>query len=178
MCFLGYGRRDVVEFLLANGASVQARDDGGLLPIHNASSFGHADVVRLLLEAGANPNTLDNWNYSALHEAASKGKCDVCIALLQHGADPNIRNSENKTPLDIADPCVVPILTGEYRKDELLEAARLGAEDRLLALLTPLNVNCHAADGRRSTPLHVSKTLILKFSSFIYFVSQLVGVWL
>lgn len=28
--FSGYGRRDVVEFLLANGASVQARDDGGI----------------------------------------------------------------------------------------------------------------------------------------------------
>lgn len=78
------------------------------------------------------------------------------LALLQHGGDPSIRNSENKTPLDIADPCVIPVLTGEYRKDELLEAARLGAEDRLLALLTPLNVNCHAADGRRSTPLHLA----------------------
>lgn len=64
------------------------------------------------------------------------------LALLQHGADPNIRNSENKTPLDIADPVVVPVLTGEYRKDELLEASRTGAEDRLLSLLTPLNVNC------------------------------------
>ena len=75
----GYGRRDVVEFLLAAGASIQARDDGGLHPLHNACSFGHADVVRLLLEAGANPNTRDNWNYTPLHEAAIKGKVDVCI---------------------------------------------------------------------------------------------------
>lgn len=77
-------------------------------------------------------------------------------ALLQHGADPNIRNSENKTPLDLSDPCTRPILTGEYGKDDLLEASRSGAEDRLLALLTPLNVNCHASDGRRSTPLHLA----------------------
>ncbi|KAJ8952905.1 hypothetical protein NQ318_006522 [Aromia moschata] len=49
--------------------------------------------------------------------------------LLQHGADINIRNTE---------------------------AARSGAEDRLLALLNPLNVNCHASDGRRSTPLHLA----------------------
>ncbi|XP_058447048.1 poly [ADP-ribose] polymerase tankyrase [Malaya genurostris] len=152
----GYGRRDVVEFLLTNGASIQARDDGGLHPLHNACSFGHADVVRLLLEAGANPNTRDNWNYTPLHEAASKGKVDVCIALLQHGADPNIRNSENKIPLDLADSCTRPVLTGEYRKDELLEAARSGSEERLLELLTPLNVNCHASDGRKSTPLHLA----------------------
>jgi tankyrase len=69
----------VVEFLLAAGASIQARDDGGLHPLHNACSFGHADVVRLLLHAGACPNTRDNWNYTPLHEAAIKGKVDVCI---------------------------------------------------------------------------------------------------
>ncbi|XP_076295146.1 tankyrase isoform X2 [Lasioglossum baleicum] len=152
----GYGRRDVVEFLLSAGASIQARDDGGLHPLHNACSFGHSDVVRLLLEAGANPNTRDNWNYTPLHEAAIKGKIDVCIALLQHGADANIRNTEGKTALELADPATKPVLTGEYKKDELLEAARSGNEERLLQLLNPLNVNCHASDGRRSTPLHLA----------------------
>lgn len=78
------------------------------------------------------------------------------LALLQHGADVNIRNTEGKTPLEVADPSTRPVLTGEYRKDELLEAARSGTEDRLLALLNPLNVNCHAGDGRRSTPLHLA----------------------
>lgn len=125
-------------------------------PLHNACSFGHADVVRALLEAGANPNIKDNWNYTPLHEAASKGKIDVCIALLQEAASTTIRNSEGKTPLDVADATTRPVLTGEYRKDELLEAARSGAEDTLLTLLTPLNVNCHASDGRRSTPLHLA----------------------
>lgn len=45
---------------------------------------------------------------------------------------------------------------GEYKKEELLEAARTGNEERLLTLLTPLNVNCHASDGRKSTPLHLA----------------------
>lgn len=112
--------------------------------------------MRSLLEAGANPNIKDNWNYTPLHEAASKGKIDVCIALLQEAASTTIRNSEGKTPLDVADATTRPVLTGEYRKDELLEAARSGAEDTLLTLLTPLNVNCHASDGRRSTPLHLA----------------------
>ncbi|XP_065348135.1 poly [ADP-ribose] polymerase tankyrase [Cloeon dipterum] len=152
----GYGRREVVEFLLAAGASIQARDDGGLHPLHNACSFGHADVVRLLLHAGACPNTRDNWNYTPLHEAAIKGKVDVCIALLQHGADPSIRNSEAKTALDLAEGSTRAVLTGEYRKEELLEAARAGGEDKLNVLLNPLNVNCHASDGRRSTPLHLA----------------------
>uniref|UniRef100_H2ZNG0 Poly [ADP-ribose] polymerase n=1 Tax=Ciona savignyi TaxID=51511 RepID=H2ZNG0_CIOSA len=45
---------------------------------------------------------------------------------------------------------------GEFKKDELLEAARGGNEDQLMDLLTPLNVNCHASDGRKSTPLHLA----------------------
>ena len=38
----------------------------------------------------------------------------------------------------------------------MLEAARNGNEEKLAALLTPLNVNCHAEDGRKSTPLHLA----------------------
>ncbi|RVE44509.1 hypothetical protein evm_010838 [Chilo suppressalis] len=152
----GYGRREVVEILIAAGAALQARDDGGLQPLHNACSFGHADVVRALLGAGAAPAARDNWGYTPLHEAAAKGKVDVCIALLQHGADPNIRNTEGKTPLDLADSATRPVLTGEYCAADVLEAARSGADDRLASLLTPLNVNVHALDGRRSTPLHLA----------------------
>uniref|UniRef100_A0A8B9P3I4 Poly [ADP-ribose] polymerase n=1 Tax=Apteryx owenii TaxID=8824 RepID=A0A8B9P3I4_APTOW len=141
---------------LQTGANVHARDDGGLIPLHNACSFGHAEVVSLLLCQGADPNARDNWNYTPLHEAAIKGKIDVCIVLLQHGADPNIRNTDGKSALDLADPSAKAVLTGEYKKDELLEAARSGNEEKLMALLTPLNVNCHASDGRKSTPLHLA----------------------
>ncbi|KAG8593826.1 hypothetical protein GDO81_000961 [Engystomops pustulosus] len=152
----GFGRKDVVEHLLQTGANVHARDDGGLIPLHNACSFGHAEVVTLLLCQGADPNARDNWNYTPLHEAAIKGKIDVCIVLLQHGADPSIRNTDGKSALDLADPSAKAVLTGEYKKDELLEAARSGNEEKLMALLTPLNVNCHASDGRKSTPLHLA----------------------
>lgn len=79
---IGFGRRDIVELLLATGACVQTHDDGGLYPLHNACSFGHDDVVRLLLEAGADPNSRDIWNYTPLHEAAAKGKIGICIGEL------------------------------------------------------------------------------------------------
>ncbi|KAM4719674.1 poly [ADP-ribose] polymerase tankyrase-1 isoform 1-T1 [Anableps anableps] len=152
----GFGRKDVVDHLLQTGANVHARDDGGLIPLHNACSFGHSEVVSLLLCQGAESNARDNWNYTPLHEAAIKGKIDVCIVLLQHGADPNIRNTDGKSALDLAEPSAKAVLTGEYKKDELLEAARSGNEEKLMALLTPLNVNCHASDGRKSTPLHLA----------------------
>lgn len=36
----GYNHLDVVEYLLENRADVNAKDKGGLIPLHNASSFG------------------------------------------------------------------------------------------------------------------------------------------
>ncbi|XP_043110250.1 LOW QUALITY PROTEIN: poly [ADP-ribose] polymerase tankyrase-2-like [Puntigrus tetrazona] len=152
----GFGRRDVVDCLLEHGADVHARDDGGLLSLHNACSFGHAEVVDLLLRHRADANSRDNWNYTPLHEAAIKGKIDVCIVLLQHGAEPTIRNADGRTALDLAEPATKAVLTGDYRKDELLESARSGNEEKLMSLLTPLNVNRHASDGRKSTPLHLA----------------------
>ena len=70
----------MVEYLLVEGAKVDAQDDGGLIPLHNACSFGHAEVVSVLLKHGADPNARDNWNYTPLHEAAHKGKVNVCIS--------------------------------------------------------------------------------------------------
>uniref|UniRef100_A0A4W6BMS2 Poly [ADP-ribose] polymerase n=1 Tax=Lates calcarifer TaxID=8187 RepID=A0A4W6BMS2_LATCA len=145
----GFGRKDVVDHLLQTGANVHARDDGGLIPLHNACSFGHSEVVSLLLCQGADPNARDNWNYTPLHEAAIKGKIDVCIVLLQHGADPNIRNTDGKSALDLAEPSAKACAHRSV-------SCPSGNEEKLMALLTPLNVNCHASDGRKSTPLHLA----------------------
>ena len=73
----------------------------------------------------------------------------VLVALLQFGADCSIRNTDGKTALDMADPSAHFVLSGEYQKEELLEAARTGNIEVLQSLLTPINVNCHADDGRK-----------------------------
>lgn len=39
-CAAGYNHLDVVEYLLEQGADVNSKDKGGLIPLHNASSFG------------------------------------------------------------------------------------------------------------------------------------------
>lgn len=36
----GYNNLEVAEFLLEHGADVNAQDKGGLIPLHNASSYG------------------------------------------------------------------------------------------------------------------------------------------
>ncbi|CAG5098084.1 Oidioi.mRNA.OKI2018_I69.XSR.g15365.t1.cds [Oikopleura dioica] len=99
----GFGRKEVVEYLLETGGDVGATDEGGLISLHNACSFGHADVVRMLIEAKSDVNTQDRWGWTSLHEAAIKGKADVCILLLQAGADWNVSNSDGKMPLEVAE---------------------------------------------------------------------------
>ncbi|KAL3989932.1 Ankyrin repeats (3 copies) family protein [Acanthocheilonema viteae] len=152
----GFGRVDCVRALLAAGASVSQTDDNGLVPLHNASSFGHVYVVKILLENGADANISDHWGFTPLHEAAAWGKADVCVLLLQHGALARSENSDGKTPQDLAHGDAKAVFTGDYKKEELLEAARNGDEEILLSCLTPFNVNCHAVTGRKSTPLHLA----------------------
>ncbi|VDN03065.1 unnamed protein product [Thelazia callipaeda] len=152
----GFGRVDCVRALLDAGANMKQTDNGGLLPLHNASSFGHVDVVKVLLENGADANVSDYWGFTPLHEAAAWGKADICVLLLQHGASAHSENADGKTPQDLADGDAKTVFTGDYKKDELLEAAKNGDEESLLSYLTPFNVSCHAVNGRKSTPLHLA----------------------
>ncbi|VDM41616.1 unnamed protein product [Toxocara canis] len=152
----GFGRVECVERLIAAGADFCKRDDSGLQPLHNACSFGHVDVVRILIERGAPVTTPDNWGFTPLHEAAAKDKADVCVLLLQYGASPYAENSDSKTPIELARGDAKAVFTGDYRKEDLLEAARNGCESTVSRLLTQFNVSCHADSGRKSTPLHLA----------------------
>ena len=81
----------------------------------------------------------------------------MCTALLQYKADTTIRNTDGKTAIELTqDDQVKQVLSGELSIEELLDAAKSGNEELLTILLTPLNVNCHASDGRKSTPLHLA----------------------
>lgn len=110
-----------------------------------------------------------------MHEAVAKKRIEVILVLVKHGADLNFKNLENKTPVDLCpsdDSVIRDILTGEYRKNELLEAAKTGDLEKFELLLNPLNLNCRTHDGRRSTPLHLAagynKTKIIKSNFILY----------
>jgi tankyrase len=98
----GYNNLEVAEFLLEQGADVNAQDKGGLIPLHNASSYGHLDLAALLIKHNTTVNATDNWGFTPLHEAAQKGRTQLSALLLAHGADPFLRNQEGQTPLELA----------------------------------------------------------------------------
>ncbi|CAK4931935.1 unnamed protein product, partial [Aphanomyces euteiches] len=47
------GHRDIVEVLVAHGASVTTRDMYGQTPLYVASRAGHLDVAKVLVAHGA-----------------------------------------------------------------------------------------------------------------------------
>lgn len=48
------GKQDIVQQLLANGASPDATTSSGYTPLHLAAREGHRDVAATLLDNGAN----------------------------------------------------------------------------------------------------------------------------
>jgi ankyrin repeat protein len=83
-----YYRKDKVELLIANKADVNARDKGGMAPLHSAVSDDplHFKVaVELLLAKGAKVNAKDNDGLTPLHVAAASGNKDVVDFLRKHG---------------------------------------------------------------------------------------------
>ena len=73
---------EVCEHLLENGADVNVQDKGGLIPLHNASSYGHVDIAQLLIKYNASVNAVDKWGFTPLHEASQKGRTQLCALLV------------------------------------------------------------------------------------------------
>jgi ankyrin repeat protein len=108
------GAVEIMSLLISKGADVNAViHDSGLAedlytPLHVALSWGGGDdetkikMIDLLVKQGANVNAKAHFNETPLFEAAFLSGPSVIKALLANGADPSIRNTDRKSPLDIA----------------------------------------------------------------------------
>jgi ankyrin repeat protein len=93
----------MVNALLINGASIQARTKLGRTPLHIASAWGNVEVVEALIARGADINARDiarmKLGCTPLHIASAWGNVEVVEALIARGADINARDNVGESPL-------------------------------------------------------------------------------
>jgi ankyrin repeat protein len=94
------GHKDMVNFLLVEGAKLEATNLYGSTPLHAAVCNGKADVVEILLkDYRANVEALNKRKETPLHDAVNCGHVNIIEALLNNGANIEARDCDGETPL-------------------------------------------------------------------------------
>ena len=76
------GHRDMVEYLIKNGAEVDTRYEDDTTLLHRASMKGHVEVVKCLIQNGCRVNAMDAKKQTALHFAANFGHLGMVSGIL------------------------------------------------------------------------------------------------
>ena len=128
-----YNSCQVAQLLIQNGADVNAKDDSGDTPLHEAAYNNAIAMVAHLLLSGAQANAADISDWTPLHFAALNNSTDAAELLLIRGAQVNAKNSGGQTPLH---------LTAE---SDAIDMAELLLENR---------ASVNVTDIFNDTPLH------------------------
>ncbi|GMY14838.1 poly [ADP-ribose] polymerase tankyrase [Fagus crenata] len=105
-----YGHSPCVQLLLERGANLEAKDEDGAIPLHDASAGGFIEIAQLLLNSAIDSEcvkrmleSVDVEGDTPLHHAARGEHVDIVRLLLASGASPTTSNSYGKTPSELAD---------------------------------------------------------------------------
>ncbi len=90
---------DMVELLLKNGATVNARAQSGMTPLHLAVRRGNTEAAGFFISKGAMVNAATDTGWTPLHYAASGGHNEIIKILLAQGAELNSKTLTARTPL-------------------------------------------------------------------------------
>lgn len=96
------GDLTAAEWLLDNGANMEARDRAGFTPLLLAVGEGRSGMVEFLTGRGANANAWAGIRISALHIAAGRGDIAAAEILLAAGAALNAKTNRGDTPANFA----------------------------------------------------------------------------
>ena len=152
-----WGRIQITELLIANGADVNTKSATGRTPldianknnkseiadllrchggkhgtIHGAALDGDIEAVKEFLAAATNVNVKGVFGQTPLHDAAAEDHKEIAELLIGKGADVNVKNEYDVTPL--------------------LSAA-IGGHKELVHLLINKGADVNAKDQDDETPL-------------------------
>jgi len=131
------GSLEVLRYLIAAGADVNARTPAGETPVMLAAFFGvgeegaqsyarHESAMRLLVSAGASVDN-DPHNYTPLAYAAYKGRQETLRYLLEHGASVNANVYDGVSWINT--PLMMASIMGHY--DTAVILLNAGADARV-----------------------------------------------
>jgi len=156
---------ETVRLLISGGADVNAKDDFGGTPLHDAMYWASTDIVKLLLESGANPNVQDDSGLILLHDAVSRGYADIVELLLLYGGDVNATGRNGQTPLheaawenqkEIAELLIekgANVNARDRNGDTPAHVAALNEHRELFELLTAKGADANAKNKQHKTPV-------------------------
>ncbi|NJN39665.1 MAG: ankyrin repeat domain-containing protein [Gammaproteobacteria bacterium] len=80
------GHARICEFLIEQGAPINAPAPNGTTPLMMAAREGRGDVIRILLAARADPNAATDTGRTALQWASAAGNSEIMDLLKAAGA--------------------------------------------------------------------------------------------
>lgn len=176
---LDAGKSDVAQFLIAQGADINAPGFGGLTPLFPACVDGKKEVIELLISKGADVNAKAKGvairGLTPLHVACRSGRRDVAGLLIDKGADLNAKITFTFLPMlgwtplhlgsSLGHKDVVELLIAKGAdidiqnsngRTPLHEASATSRKD-VVELLIAGGANINAKDNKGQTALSLAK---------------------
>ena len=127
ICAAISGPEELVEYLLAEGANLEATTLSGLTPLMAAVVNKRQSLTEKLIEKGANLHAIEGSGASVLQLAADGGDAGIVGLLVSKGLDVNHQKNDGWTPLHTAafkghlEVCKVLIANGASMDAETAE---------------------------------------------------------
>jgi len=99
---LSFDSRELVEYLIENGADIEARSDSQWTPLHSQAYGGHKDGVEVLLAHGADIDAKHAYDMTPLISSIRWDRIEVAKLLIEKGANVDVANTLGRTPLIIS----------------------------------------------------------------------------
>ncbi len=169
------GNAGKVRALLAEGASVAARDAQGRTALLAATQGNHVEAARQLIKAGADVNAQDRIQDSAYLLAGARGYLEILRLTLAAGADLRSTNRYGGTALipachyghvetvrELLKTTIAVNHVNDLGWTALLEAVILGdggpRHTEIVRLLLAAGADPNITDRQRATPLAHART--------------------
>lgn len=161
------GSSEVAEYLLTQGADLNASTNDGITPLHTAACNGRQDVIDLLADRGANINAMATGNgmeeITPLYMAIANSQSNAAIRLIERGANWKTERKDGMhlfilaASKDLQDIVKLMLAKGQavnYRNKEGQSAIHYAAGKAMLELLIANGAKLNALDQNNASALH------------------------